>query len=210
MILKKSSECFLKLGFKSVTMDDIANKMAISKKTIYKYFKNKEELIDETVTFLHESMMTGINCICDNQYNAIQENFEIKKMFRDLLKHSDDSPMYQLQKYYPKTYQRIIKKEFIMFKDCIMNNIRKGIDDGLYRSDIDPDVITRFYFSLVMSIHDADLFQYKRNTKDKLEIDILEYHTRAISTPKGIEILEEQINLFKNNAWKILVSYYSY
>ena len=184
-------------------MDDIANKLAISKKTIYKYFKNKEELIDDTMTYIQDTMMTGINCICDLNYNAIQENFEIKKMFRDLLKHSDDSPIYQLQKYYPKTYNRIMKKEFVLFKDCIKNNIRKGIDEGLYRNDIDDDIITRFYFSLVLGIHDNNLFQYEHNTKNKLEIDVLEYHTRAISTPKGLIILEEQLDLYKNNIWKI-------
>ena len=82
-ILKKAGDLFLKLGFKSVTMDDIANGMAISKKTIYKFFKNKGELVDETISHMHERMHNAVLCICDKGYNAIQENFEIKKMFKD-------------------------------------------------------------------------------------------------------------------------------
>ena len=78
-ILKKAGEIFLKYGFKSVTMDDIANDLGISKKTIYKHFKNKVELVDSTISFLHQSMLSSVLCICDKGYNAIQENFEIKK-----------------------------------------------------------------------------------------------------------------------------------
>lgn len=192
-ILRRASEIFLKFGFKSVTMDDIANELAISKKTIYKYFKTKVGLVDETISYLHERMLEGILCICNKGHNAIQENFEIKEMFKDLLKNSDDSPMYQLKKYYPETFDKIMMKEFSMFKDCISQNIEKGIKEGLYRKNIDKDLITKFYFSLAMSVHDSNLYTYNNNTKDKLEKNVLEYHTRAIATSKGIKFLEEQL-----------------
>ena len=192
-ILKKAGEIFLKYGFKSVTMDDIANDLGISKKTIYKHFKNKVELVDSTISFLHQSMLSSVLCICDKGYNAIQENFEIKKIVSDLFKHSDDSPMYQLQKYYPNTYSRIIKDEYAMFKDCIFKNIEKGINEGLYRKTLDRELVTKFYFSLMLSVHDSTLYTYNRNTINKLEIKVLEYHTRAIATLKGLKILEEQL-----------------
>jgi len=193
VILKKTGDIFLKLGFKSVTMDDIASELGISKKTIYKYFKNKEELVDETTIHLHETMHKSVVCICEKGFNAIQENFEIKKMFKDLLKNSDDSPMYQLKKYYPKTYVKMMEKEFSMFKDCILNNIEKGINEGIYRKNIDKELTAKFYFSLAMSVHDATFYTYNKNTLNKLETNVLEYHTRAIATEKGLQILEEQL-----------------
>ena len=192
-ILQKAGEAFLKYGFKSITMDDIANELAISKKTIYKFFKNKEELVDETVSHVHDTMHKEIFCICDKGYNAIQENFEIKNMFKNMFKNSDDSPMFQLEKYYPKTYHKIIVNEFTMFKDCILTNLKKGIKEGTYRSDIDQDLITKFYFSLAMSVHNSNLHTYNKNTLNKLETSVLEYHTRAIATIKGLKILEEQL-----------------
>lgn len=194
-ILIKAGEVFQKFGFKSVTMDDIASELGISKKTIYKYFKNKIELVDEVVTFIHKSIQSSIVCICDSNYNAIEENFEIKKMFRDMFKNSDDSPMYQLQKYYPQTFDKMMKNEFSMFKDCISNNIEKGIKEGLYRQSIDIELTAKFYFSLAMSVYDSNLYTYKKNAMNKLEIDVLEYHTRAIATEKGIQELEEQLKL---------------
>lgn len=192
-ILKKTGERFLKFGFKSVTMDDIADELAISKKTIYKYFKNKHDLVEQTVTHVHETCMFAINGVCNVGLNAIHENFEVKKVFKDLLKNNDDSPMYQLKKYYPKIHEKVMSKEFLMFQDCISTNIKKGIKEGLYRKDIDINVVTRLYFALVMAVHNENLFTYNKNTINKLEIDILEYHTRAIATEKGIKELEKQL-----------------
>ncbi|WP_299523273.1 TetR/AcrR family transcriptional regulator [uncultured Lutibacter sp.] len=193
-ILKKSGEIFLKFGFKSVTMDDIANELGISKKTIYKYFKNKVELVDEATEYTHSLMHTEVLKIYDMGYNAIEENFEVNKKFKGLLQNSDNSPIYQLQKYYPETYKRIMSQEFCMFKDCLSNNIEKGIKEGLFRPDIVKDQVVKFYFSLIMSVHDSNLYKYSKNTINKLELNVLEYHTRAISTKKGLEILEEQLD----------------
>jgi AcrR family transcriptional regulator len=192
-ILKKTGDRFLKFGFKSVTMDDLANDLGISKKTIYKYFKNKHDLVEQTVTHVHETCMHAITGVCNVGFNAIHENFEVKKVFKDLLKSNDDSPMYQLKKYYPKIHEKVMSKEFLMFQDCISTNVEKGIEEGLYRKDINISVVTRLYFALVMAVHEKVLFTYNKNTIDKLEIDILEYHTRAIATDKGIMELEKHL-----------------
>lgn len=192
-ILEKSGEVFLKYGFKTATMDDIANELAISKKTIYKYFKNKEQLVDESVLFFHNNINNSILCICNKGYNAIEENFEVKIMFKDIFKNLNESPVFQLQKYYPKTYDKVMSSEFEMFKDCISENIKKGIKEGLYRKDINESVVSRFYFSLVFSVYDTTLFTQQNKTLNQLEIEALEYHTRAIATDKGLKILEKQL-----------------
>lgn len=192
-ILKKAGVVFLKYGFKSVTMDDIASELGISKKTIYKFYKNKEELVDEAACYFHENIHNTINNICAMGYNAIQENYEIKKTFKDMFKNSDDSPMYQLEKYYPNTYKKIIYKEFSVFKECITNNLLKGIQENIYRKDINLELITKFYLSLMLSIHDANLYPYNKNTMNQMEMHVLEYHTRAIATEKGLQVLEEQL-----------------
>ena len=192
-ILKKSGEIFLKFGFKSVTMDDIANELGISKKTIYKYFKNKVELVDQATEYIHNLMHTEVLKIYDMGYNAIEENFEANKVFKGFMQNSDDSPVYQLKKYYPETYKKIMTQEFCLFKDCLSNNVEKGIRDGLFRANINVEQIVKFYFSLIMSVHDSDLYTYSKNTINKLELNVLEYHTRAIATKKGITELEKQI-----------------
>lgn len=199
-ILNKAGDSFLKFGFKSFTMDDIAKDLGISKKTIYKYFNNKRDLVTQTVTHIHEDCLCKIDGVCKLGHNAIEENFEIKKIFKEMFQAStDESPMYQLEKYYPQVFEKVMQKEFTMFQDCIATNIDKGIAQGLYRKNIDIHVATRFYFSLIMAVHDENLFTYNKNTINKLEIDALEYHTRSIATAKGIKELEKQLQKINNN-----------
>ena len=120
-IIAKAGEMFLKLGFKSITMDDIAGEMCISKKTIYKYFCNKEILIDESVRLLHKEIHLLIDNAISKNYNAIEENFEIRRMFAELFKSSDTSPIYQLKKQYPEIYEKLIEQE-INECNCLMSH----------------------------------------------------------------------------------------
>ena len=199
-ILNKTGDSFLKFGFKSFTMDDIANDLGISKKTIYKYFKNKHDLVSQTVTHMHENCICKIDGVCQLGYNAIEENFEVKKIFKEMFQAStDESPMYQLEKYYPKVFKNVMQNEFMMFKDCIIKNLEKGISEGLYREDIEINIVTRFYFALIMAVHNDNLFTYNKNTINKLEINALEYHTRSIATTKGIKELEKQLQKINTN-----------
>jgi TetR/AcrR family transcriptional regulator, biofilm operon repressor len=153
-IIKKASELFLKLGFKSITMDDIACEMCISKKTIYKYFCNKEILVEESTAVIHKEVHEVIDGIIAKKHNAIEENFEIRKMFKDMFKSSDASPIYQLKKYYPEIYEKIINNEIEKCNDCFRQNIEKGIQQELYRKDIDIETYISFYYILIFSINE--------------------------------------------------------
>ncbi len=194
-IIEKASELFLKLGFKSVTMDDIAGEMCISKKTIYKYFCNKEKLIEQSTALVHEQVHFVIDTIVSNNHNAIRENFEIRKMFKEMFKSSDSSPIYQLKKHYPEIYQNVLRVEIDECKSCFYENITKGINQGLYRSDINIDYYVRFYYILIFNINENTSSEIEAR---KIELEALEYHTRAMATAKGVEELEKQLhNIFQ-------------
>ena len=104
-----ATELFLNLGFKSVTMDDIANEMGISKKTIYTHFNNKTALVTEVTSSLFCVISEGIDLICAAEKNSIEELYEIKRFVMEHLKNEKSSPQYQLQKYYPKIYATLKK-----------------------------------------------------------------------------------------------------
>src|SRR6478736_6350210 len=110
-IVKKAGELFLKVGFKSITMDDIAHEMGISKKTIYKHFENKELLIEATTEILHSEVYQAINQVMAKNHNAIAENFEIKSMLSKMFDNTAASPVYQLKKHYPQIYEQIVLRE---------------------------------------------------------------------------------------------------
>lgn len=190
-IIAKASELFLKLGFKSVTMDDIAGEMCISKKTIYKYFCNKEVLIVESTSMVHKQVHEIIDTIVAKNYNAIHENFEIREMFCDMFKNNiDSSPIYQLKKHYPEIYHNIMTTEIDLCSQWFRENIEKGIREKLYREDLNKDVYVKFYYTLIFHINENTVSEKEAQ---KMELEALEYHTRAMATPKGITELEKQL-----------------
>ena len=111
-ILHKATDMFLSLGFKSVTMDDIAAELGVSKKTIYNHFSNKTALVNEVTNSVFEIVCEGIDLICSKEENPIDELYEIKRFSMDYLKNEKTSPQYQLQKYYPKIYMSLKIKQF--------------------------------------------------------------------------------------------------
>jgi len=189
-IILKATELFLKLGFKSVTMDDIACEMCISKKTIYKFFCNKEILIAESTEMVHKTIHESIDTIAAKNYNAIKENFEIKKMFKEMFKSGEASPAHQLKKHYPEIYDKVMSREINECNTVFKQNIEKGIQQGLYRENLDIDIYVKFYYNLIFSIHGMTSSEKE---SQKLELEALEYHTRAIATPSGIIELEKQL-----------------
>jgi len=189
-IIKKATDMFLKLGFKSVTMDDIACEMCISKKTIYKYFSNKEVLVEQGTEMLHQKIHSLMDEVVTKNYNAIEENFEMRKMFKEMFQSFDHSPAYQLKKHYPEIYENMMANEM---EDCykvFSQNIIKGIQQGLYRPETDVESATKFYYTLIFSINENTQLE---SDAYKLEGKALEYHTRAIATPKGIIELQKQL-----------------
>ncbi|WP_339921528.1 TetR/AcrR family transcriptional regulator [uncultured Flavobacterium sp.] len=190
-IISKASEMFLKLGFKSITMDDIAGEMCISKKTIYKYFCNKELLVEESTTLLHKEIHETIDTIIQMNYNAIEENFKIRKMFSEMFKSSaDTSPIYQLKKHYPEIYAKVMLKEINECSMWFKQNIQKGITSGLYRAELDVDTYVKFYYTLIFNINENTSSE---KIAQQLELEALEYHTRAMATLTGITELENQL-----------------
>ncbi|MET1258319.1 MAG: TetR/AcrR family transcriptional regulator [Flavobacteriaceae bacterium] len=193
-ILHKATELFLTLGFKSVTMDDLANEMGISKKTIYSHFENKTKLVEESTLNLFWFISDGINQIVALRKNPIEELYEIKKFVMLHLKDEKSSPQYQLQKYYPQLYESLKSKQFEVMQDCVKDNVLRGIDLGIYRANLNVEFVSRIYFSGVTSIKDNTFFPQRIFTMTQLMDNYLEYHLRGIVTPEGRKILNEIIN----------------
>lgn len=189
-IMAKASELFMKLGFKSITMDDIACEMCISKKTIYKYFCNKEVLIEESTEVIHKEVHDSIDAIVKQNFNAIQENFEIRKMFKEMFNTADTSPMYQLKKHYPEIYNKLVNREVNECNIVFKQNIEKGIKEGLYRAEIPVDTYVKFYYTLIFEINGNTISEKEAQ---HLELEALEYHTRAMATLARIIELEKQL-----------------
>ncbi len=188
-IIEKATEMFLSIGFKSVTMDDISNEMGISKKTVYQFFKNKADLVEHCCTHILNIISKDIEEVESWNLNPIEEMYEARKIILRRLKNEKTSPVYQLEKYYPKIFLSLRKERFNMMDGCLINNLKKGMEQGYYRQGLDIDVISRIYHNGVTGLKEKDLFDSPTYPVPYLMNIFLEYHIRAIATPKGVDTL---------------------
>jgi AcrR family transcriptional regulator len=193
-ILHTAKEMFLTLGFKSVTMDDIAHEMGISKKTIYAHYSNKTNLVEACTFHLFDRICAGIDEISEKAPNPIEELYHVKKFVMNHLKDERSSPQYQLRKYYPKIYERLMLKKFEVMSESVKENLNRGVEQELFRSNLDVDFVARMYFNGMTGIKDRELFPEEMFQMNYLMESYLEYHLRAIVTDKGFKILNQFIN----------------
>lgn len=193
-IIAKASQMFMSLGFKSVTMDDIASEMGISKKTIYAHFSNKETIIAVVTDAIFEEVSDEINCISGLEKNPIEELYDIKKRVMEHMRNEKTSPWYQLQKYYPAIHQNIKNRQFNFMQECVVKNLLRGMEQQLYRENLDVQFVSRIYFNGVTGIKEENLFPPTMFEGQHLFEMYLEYHLRGIVTPNGRKILNTLIH----------------
>jgi len=192
-IVITSTELFLTLGFKSVTMDDIAEEMKISKKTIYTFFANKEALVQSVVFSMYSYITTNLTQIREKASNPISELYEVKMFIMHQLKGEKTSPQHQLRKYYPNIHKELQKKQFDFMTKSVKKSLTKGVEMKLFRPSIDIDFISRMYFNGMVGIKNVDMFPIEKYSPEQLMENYLDYHLRAIVTDNGMKLLSSYI-----------------
>ena len=197
-ILVKVRELYMKYGIKSITMDDVARELGISKKTLYQYVTDKDDLvgkiIDNEIAMRQEEI-----CKCfGKKFNAIEELFEISIYMNKLMRDQNPTTEYDLKKYYPQHFQRILTSRREGIFNYILLNLKKGIKEGLYRKDMNKEVIAKLYLWRIENSQISELFTAEEFSSIKLFVELLTYHVRGIATEKGIIELEKKIKELEN------------
>ena len=198
-IISESIQLFLKFGVKSLTMEDIARKLGISKKTLYTHVKDKEDLLLQAVILFGKFEDKQLSEICSRGLNAIDESLEIKKWVLDMIQNIHPSVAYDIEKFYPAVSKRMKTSRHENVYRSIYQNIVKGQKEGLYRSDINADILAKLYIGRMESIFDQELFPSSTYNVSDVYMEWFIYHIHGMATSKGLQILE---NNFKNNKTK--------
>jgi len=192
-ILQSSQNLFMRYGIRSVTMNDIARELGISKKTLYQHVDNKADLVHKGISIYFKQEEEMVLQITRANNNAIVQMVQIGRYVYLHLKNINPSVMYDLRKYYRKSFELIetYRKQFM--HDCIKNNIELGIAQGWYRPNLCPDLITQFYLAKAeMFANPKPLLNNKRSIADVYMV-LFQYHLYGIASRKGIEYLEENL-----------------
>lgn len=182
-----SIELFKQYGFKNVTMDDVARRAGISKKTLYAYFDNKHALVLATITWYKDELRQEIDRIQESAPNAIESFLAIKDKLYEVYKEVNPLAIFELQRFYQDGYQQF---RCNMEKDVesLRENLLRGQEEGLYREDIDVEVLARYHIESSMMLMMPNDFQIDRHNFLHINHQIVEHFLYGVMTPKGEKI----------------------
>ncbi|MCB9310969.1 MAG: TetR/AcrR family transcriptional regulator [Lewinellaceae bacterium] len=184
-LINVAYKLFLKYGVKSVSMDDIAGKMGVSKKTIYCVISNKDDLIDTVVEKHILDEREKIESIIQSSENAIDEMVQITKYGSEFMQNMAPTLIMDLQKYHQKTWGKIRYDHLEYFERIISSNVSRGQHEGLYRKNLNVAAVSQFYVVLLLQLILSD--DIKSNQYDKAVNfqEIVNYHINSIVTDDG-------------------------
>jgi len=192
-LMDKIVAMFFEFGIRNLNMDDISRNLGISKKTLYQYFKSKEDLIEKL--FYYDEMKWDIEMskLKIDEINAIEILLQVSLRVFEELKQLNPKLKFELKKYYEPIYQQfMIRKQNHIFSQ-ISKNIEKGITEGIYRNDVNVELVAGLYVRNLVMMHNNDDFCFVENiTFEQVFQVMFENHIRAISTPKGIAYFEKR------------------
>lgn len=199
-IIEESDKLFCQYGFKSVTMDDIAKHLGMSKKTIYQNFADKNELVDILIADKLGNQSCKMNDCAKNAKNAIHEIFLTIADIKELMGALNPKLFYDLQKYHPKAWLKFrnFKEKNLLI--TIRNNLKRGIEEGLYRSEINVDILSQLrldHSSIVFQEHDH--YTMNKYNIAQVIIEITEHFLYGISNEKGLALIATYKKELQNN-----------
>ena len=192
-IIESTLNLFLREGVKTVNMDDISSFMGISKKTLYKYVNNKADLVEKAFRLYQYRILRMISNIQEKNENAIDELFEIDEKLCLMLKNRPPRLINNLKKYYPNVWEILdeIKKKHLF--TCITENMDRGKEQGLYRNEVNSNIIAKLMMNTVDALVDDATFPLTQYDFKSLLEENRVYHIRGIATDKGIKYLEQKL-----------------
>jgi TetR/AcrR family transcriptional regulator, cholesterol catabolism regulator len=189
-ILQKADTMFLRYGLRSVTMDDIAKELGISKKTIYLYFADKDALIDKVTEYMLQEEKNKAEEIYKISKNPIEEIFLSTKIMKEMLQNINVVLFYDMQKYYPSSWQKYCDFK-VYFLEIVKRNLQEGITQKLYRAEINIDILAKTRIETVDMGFNMELFPAVKFNLYDFQLENIDHYIRGIVTPHGLEVYEK-------------------
>jgi len=190
-ILNHAQSLFMRNGIKSVSMDDIAADMAMSKKTLYKWFENKDQIVEAAMTRHLDTTQNDCAVMIQAATSAIDELFRMMEWTKNEFSNVHPSIFYDLQKFHASTWRlwQAHKNEFILSQ--ITQNLRRGIAEGLFRADLDVDVIARLRLAQIEMLFNQDLYPPRQFQTERVSQELLMHFMLGVATLKGHKLINE-------------------
>lgn len=185
--MRRAESLFMRYGIKSVSMDDIARELGISKKTLYQFFENKEDLITKTIeSHLHDEVC-DMDRIVSHASNALEEIMLLARHVIGQFQELTSSVVYDLKKYYPDAWNLIDQMQRDHVYKSILNNLTRGIAEGDYRNDLNPEIMARLHVGSLYLPIDHTLFPIREFQPDQVFKEYIYHFVRGVASEQGLE-----------------------
>lgn len=192
-ILSKCEQCFMRNGLKSTTMDDISRFMGISKKTLYQFIDQKSDLIYRIVQKrVHEEQIAAKALTADAE-NAIHELLNISRHVHEKLQQTPPHIIYDLQKYYHRSWELMEQHRKGFVASMVKSNIERGLKEGVYRNDLQTDIVTAVYTCAISALVDDGFSNNAPFSPSEAYQVFMDYHIRGIASEKGMELYNQYL-----------------
>lgn len=191
-IISESDNLFCQYGFKSVTMDDIAKHLGMSKKTIYTHFSDKNELVNMVIQNKLNSQKCIIKEGSENAENAVHELFFAVTNMRELLSNMNPNLFYDLQKYHPQAWLHFKNFRQKNLFETIYNNLMRGIEEGYYRKDIKADILTQMRLEQIdLIFSNSSEYTNGKHGIAQVMVELTEHFLYGICSLKGHKLINK-------------------
>jgi AcrR family transcriptional regulator len=190
-IVKKAHELFMRYGIRSVSMDEVANHLGMSKKTIYQFYTDKDALVEDVINIEITEKQVVCKMHRQKSENAILEIFMATDMLLELLTHMNPALIFDLEKYHPKAFRKYNEHKNSFLYTLIKENIEWGKKDGLYREEILADIMARFRLASVFLIFNPDIFPGGKHSLPAIVSEITDNFLYGLASPKGQKLIQK-------------------
>ena len=187
-IKHKAHELFMQFGLKSVSMDDIATKLGISKKTIYQFYADKDALVDDVIQSLIQHNQQCCDIDQQKADNAVHEIFLAMDFIMEVFRSMNPSLIFDMQKYYPAAHQKFTKHKHDYLFGVIKQNLKRGIEEELYREDLKVEVMARFRVESMMLPFNPEFHTKVKQSLATIEQEITLHFLFGMVSPKGYKL----------------------
>jgi len=192
-ILAQVEGMFLKHGIRSVTMDEIARELGMSKKTLYQYFENKAALLEQVVNSHLANEHKQLEHIRQNSVDAIDEMLAINQHVMSMLRELNPQVFTDLQKYYPVLWEDFNRRNEDEIYNTVYNNLLRGMEEGVYQQDLNPEIIARLYVFRSDFMMEQKVVPCTGANIEEVIRHVLVYHMRGVMNDRGKEVFESRI-----------------
>ena len=200
----KAEELFWRYGIRSVSMDDIATQLGMSKKTIYQYFADKDELVDAVINReINEMQHDCLDC-SSKARDAVHEMFLTMEQIYEKISNMNPMVLNDLEKFHFESFQKFMQHKNRFLLQVITNNLTRGMEEGLYREELNVDVIARFRLESALMAFNMTIFPPNKYNLANVSLEVMEHYLYGLASQKGHKLIQkykqDQTKKPQNNA----------